>query len=75
MIDFFASDDSELGRSNLADAFRLGGGDVMRSETSEIEDFWLKIDFGCWLESRTSWGMLKYISKLKASSHGLHKMQ
>jgi hypothetical protein len=56
--DFFDSV-SEVGSSNLADAFLLGAGDVTRSDVSEIEDLWLKMDLGCWLEpaSRISCGM------------------
>ncbi len=41
VTDFLASVVSELVRSNLADAFRDGGGigEVTRSEESEIDDF------------------------------------
>ena len=51
---------SEPDKSNRAVAFRVGTGEVTRSDESEIDDFWLRIDLGCWpevelrLESRTS---------------------
>ena len=51
---------SDPDKSNRAVAFRVGTGEVTRSDESEIDDFWLRIDLGCWaevelrLESRTS---------------------
>ena len=57
VTDFLASEGSKPASSNLADAFRPGAGEVTRSGTSEIDDFWLRMDLGCGEpgpESRTS---------------------
>ena len=55
---------SDPDKSNRAVAFRVGTGEVTRSDVSETDDFWLSIDLGCcWpeaelrLESRTSCGI------------------